>query len=85
MDAKAEINYKINVEPKMFELFGEIAKDLSQYISVDDFVRGMWVFTHHVMEQEYHVPPQWLLTELESKRREAEASNTVEGEVEGVE
>lgn len=83
MDPKLEINYKIYVEPKMMELLDSMAGDLSQFISKDDFIRALWVFTHNMMDEEYAVPPSWLLQELETKRREAEASNTVEGEVAG--
>jgi hypothetical protein len=83
MDAKTEINYQINVQPKLFELFNEIAKDMSQYISVDDFIRAMWVYADRLLETEYTTAPLWLLQELETKRRQAEASMTVDGEVAG--
>jgi hypothetical protein len=83
MNPQAEVNYQTYVKPKMFDLLTQMAKDLSPYVSKDDFIRTMWDFTHHIFNIEYKTMPLWLLQELENQRREAEASMTVEGEVAG--
>lgn len=82
MNPQAEINYKIYVEPKMMELLDGMAKDLSPYVSKDDFIRALWTFTDRMYAEQYTVPPGWLLQLLEDQQRRAKASNTVEGEVE---
>jgi hypothetical protein len=81
MDVDSEVNYKMVIEPQMFEIMNHIAGDCSQFMTKDDFIRALWVFVQQIMNAEYPAPPQWLLKELEGERRKAEADNTVEGEV----
>jgi hypothetical protein len=79
----SEIEYKINVEPAMFTILSKIGVDVQGFgVSSDDFTRALWTYADQRLD-EYDTVPQWLWQELENKRRAAEASNTVDGEVEG--
>jgi hypothetical protein len=80
---QTEINYRVNVEPAIFTILSKIENDVAQFgISPDEFTRALWTFADHKLD-EYSTAPQWLWQELENKRQQAEASNTVEGEVAG--
>lgn len=77
---KDELNYKVHVEPAMFNILNQIGRDVAGLgISEDDFIRSLWVYTQTKLDE--NEPPQWLWTELDRRVQEAEASNTVEGEV----
>lgn len=80
---KDELNYKINIEPVLFSILNHIEDDVAGFgISEEDFLRAVWVYADMKLNQ-LETPPQWLWTEINRKQQQAEASNTVEGEVGG--
>lgn len=78
-----EVTYKVHVEPNLFTVFSKMEHDMGNFnISRDEFIRALWVYADMKLN-EYPTPPQWLWQELDNKRQQSEASNTVDGEVGG--
>lgn len=83
MSNQDELNYKIHVEPAMFRILNQIGADVGGLgISEDDFTRALWVYTDAKLNN-LTTPPSWIWAELDRKQQEADARNTVDGEVGG--
>jgi hypothetical protein len=79
---KQELNYKIQVEPAIFTIINRVAADCEAFgVSKEDIHRAIWAWADMKLA-EYETPPQWLWLELEARRQQKEALNTIDGEVE---
>jgi hypothetical protein len=83
MSNKSELNYRIHVEPAMFNILNQISADVASLgVSEEDFTRALWVYTDTKLSN-LTTPPSWIWAELDRKQQEADAQNTVDGEVGG--
>lgn len=77
---KTEINYKVQVEPAVFNILETIRVDVQQFgISDEEFLRAIWTWADGRLH-EYDTPPQWLWVAMEQAQQAREAANTIDGE-----
>ena len=78
---QAELKYKIQVEPALFNMFEQMAQDMPQFgITTDEFYRAIWTWSADRMSETYRTPPDWLVDMYEQKARQMSAANTIDGE-----
>lgn len=72
---KAELNYKITIEPTLFGVFEEMAADMPRFgISQEDFIRAIWTWSADRLSTLHPASaPAWLVAMAEEKVRAKEA------------
>ena len=72
---KAELNYKITIEPTLFGVFEEMAADMPRFgITHEDFLRAIWTWSAELLSAQYPTtPPNWVIDHFAEKALAKEA------------